>query len=179
MVVTFVSTLVLPLEYSIFVGVALCTFLYLYTSSMNLDVFCLVPTKDNGFREKPVPEHLPESSPTIIEVHGQLYFAAVYQLEQILPAPQDSHGAVVILRLRHNTEMGSTGLRFLRRYAEELEHCGGKLMLSGVSEQLREQLVRTGTLQDLGEDNIFPATETLFDATRKALVSAEHFAGHD
>lgn len=176
MTVTFASTLVLPLEYSIFVGVALCTFLYLYTSSMNLDAVCLEPTHDNGFREKPVPEHLPDFLPTIIEVHGQLYFAAVYQLEQILPEPQGSHGAVVILRLRHNSEMGSTCLRFLRRYAEALEHGGGRLMLSGVSEGLHDQLVRTGTLQDLGEDNIFPATDTLFDATKQALVSAQHLA---
>lgn len=58
------------------------------------------------------------------------------------------------------------------RYAGELRDNGGKLMLSGVGQNLLDQLRRTETTKSVPEDNIFMATDTLGESTRNALSVA-------
>lgn len=173
MIATFLATLILPLQFSIYIGVFLSLGLYVYSSSENVKVVQLVRAENNHFREVDVPKSLPEHSITIISVHGHLYFAAVRQLEGCLPDPTTAHKTVVILRLRNNRYMGSTGIHLLERYAKQLRHHGGRLILSGVSPFVRDQLSRTRSLQFFGEDNIFLQSDTIFDATEHALEAAE------
>ncbi|MDQ7028192.1 MAG: SulP family inorganic anion transporter [Anaerolineae bacterium] len=173
MVATFVSTLILPLEFSIYIGVFLSLGLYIYSSSGNVKVVQLVRAENNHFREIDLPKTLPEHGVTIISVHGHLYFAAVHHLEGCLPDPTIAHHTVVILRLRNNRYMGSTGIHLLERYAKQLRHHGGRLILSGVSPFVRDQLSRTQSLQFFGEDNIFVQSDTIFGATEHALEAAE------
>ncbi len=173
MLLTFASTLVLPLEYSIYLGVVLSLALYVYTSAGNLRVVHLVPTGDGHFREAELPASLPSRQPVLITVYGHLYFAAVRSLEEQLPPPTDSQQPVVILRLRNNQYLGSTGIRLLRRYANALHARDGRLILAGVSTEVREQLERTGTIALLGEGNVFPASDVVFNASESALAHAQ------
>lgn len=175
MTTTFVSTLVLPLEYSIYLGIFFSLALYIWTSSQNIAVVRLVPIEDNRYQEVGLPSRLPDGEPVIIAVYGHLYFAAVRRLEYLLPPPHDTQRPVVILRLRHNFYLGSTGIRALRRYAALLRQSGGKLILAGIGETVHEQLRRTGALQDFGTDNIFYADEIVFSATERAVQSAQHW----
>jgi SulP family sulfate permease len=61
----------------------------------------------------------------------------------------------------------------LERYAQQLQANGGKLMLSGVSEHVVEQLAKTETFETISENDIFPATDTLGRATLDAMAAAE------
>lgn len=173
MVLTFVSTLILPLDVSIYLGVLMSLSTYAYTSAANIHVVQLVPTEDNHYREEPLPKKLPPGEAVIFSVSGNLYFAAIRQLEEMLPSPKGSQRSVVILRLRDNQYLGSTGIRFLRRYNETLRAGGGKLILSGVSAHVGEELARTGALRQLGEDNIFYSNNIFFNATENALKHAQ------
>ena len=157
MVATFVATLLLPLEFSIYIGVVLSLGLYIYSSSQNIKIVRLMRTEDNHFREEAMPKRLPDSAAVIVSIHGHLYFAAVRELEAHLPSPADSQQAVVILRLRNNRYMGSTGIHFLERYAKALRAQGGRLMLAGISPIVFAQLSRTHVIDFLGEENIFCA----------------------
>lgn len=174
MVATFAATLLLPLEYSIYIGVILSLALYVYTSAVNIKVTHLEPvdTQTHLFRESEIPATLPADQPVVFSVYGHLYFAAVQALATQLPDPTESQRTVVILRLRHNQYLGTTGLRFLKRYAEKLKANGGKLLLSGVSEDLRVQLERTDALAYFGKDSIFYSNEIVFDATEDAIRHA-------
>ncbi len=173
MSVTFISTLVLPLEYSIYIGVILSLAMYIHTSTQNLMVVRLVPLEDGHYREENLPAKLPDDETVIIGVYGNLYFAAVRRLEQLLPSPNGSHNPVVILRLRNNQYLGSTGLRFLKNYAEKLDTVGGTLLLAGVSPEVKGQLERTHGLEDLGQDHVFFSNHIVFSATERALAYAE------
>jgi SulP family sulfate permease len=172
MTATFLSTLVLPLEFSIYVGVGLSLLLYLYTASNAVRVMELEPIGKHQFMERPAPAHLPSERPVVLTVYGNLFFGAIQALEQALPAPGDAHRPVVILRLRGEENLGSTGIRFLEHYAAQLKARGGKLMLVGVSPRVEQQLRRTGALEWLGEENFFRANAILFSGVQKALDAA-------
>ena len=173
MIVTFVSTLVLPLEYSIYLGILLSLGLYVYTSAGNIHVARIVPDDNGQFREAPVPEHLPDGQPIVFSISGNLYFAAIKRMEELLPSPAGTKNPVVILRLRDNEYLGSTGMRFLERYQQQLQQRGGKLILAGISPHIREQLERTGELELIGEENIFFSDDLIFSATHRALSFAK------
>jgi len=170
MLVTFCATLLLPLEFSIYAGVVISLLLYVYTSSSNIKIVRLVPNGNHQFREEAVGSTLPDNSTVIFSVSGNLYFAAVKQLEDTLPSPRTSTGTVVILRLRDNQYLGSTGIRFLLRYNEQLRAHGGKLILTGISPALHEQLERSGVVDEFGPENIFYANDILFSALEHALA---------
>ncbi|MEZ4611289.1 MAG: STAS domain-containing protein [Caldilineaceae bacterium] len=65
---------------------------------------------------------------------------------------------VVILRMRGRTEIGSTVIGVLERYAGQVQVAGGKLMLAGVSDRVLEQIRRTETTDTIAEADIFVAT---------------------
>lgn len=173
MLATFVSTLVLPLEYSIYIGMALSLAMYIYSSESSLNVVHLVPMGNNQFSEERIPDVLPAHQPIVFSVYGNLFFAAVRRLEEYLPPPETADHTVVILRLRHNPYMGSTGLRFFKKYAETLSKRNSKLILAGISPAVQAQLERTGGLGDLGTANIFLGDHIVFSATQRALTYAE------
>lgn len=177
MLVTFVATLLLPLEFSIYIGVGLSLMLYVYNSAEQIHVVRLVPEGDNLFREEPVPETLPSNEPIILSVSGNLYFAAVKRLEEMIPVPTDSECPIVILRLRDNFFLGSTGLRFLHRYCDLLEAQNGHLLLTGISKKIETELSRTGVLKTIGEDRVFFADDVVFSGTMDALRYAQEKLG--
>ncbi|MCY4022896.1 MAG: SulP family inorganic anion transporter [Anaerolineaceae bacterium] len=169
MVVTFLSTLFFPLEYSVYIGVFLSLLMYVWTSASNLQIRRLVETEDGQFREESVPDELPGNDVIVFSVAGNLYFAAISRLEDLLPVPAtNGGGSVVILRLRDNQYLGSTGISFLREYARKLEAGGGRLVLAAVSQDVRQQLDRTGEADWL--EPIFPAEDVVFASTRRALA---------
>lgn len=175
MVATFASTLVLPLENSIYIGVLLSLGMYVYTSSQNVSVVRLEPLGDGHFKEAPVPQQLPSGKPVILSVNGHLYFAAVDKLERQLPNPRGTLRPIVILRLRDNQYLGSTGIRFLTRYSRSLQQRDGRLFLAGIGSHVREQLESTGAVGVLGPDSIFYADEVIFRATERALEYAQQW----
>jgi SulP family sulfate permease len=75
--------------------------------------------------------------------------------------------------MRGNEQVGSTLIAVMERYAGELRANGGRLMLSGVHEKVRDQLYRTETTEDIPEDAIFMATPTVGESTKVALAAAE------
>jgi SulP family sulfate permease len=108
----------------------------------------------------------------VLYARGSYYFAAARTIQDLLPDAKDAQRAVVILRLRGVDQVGSTLITVLERYAGELRANGGRLMLSGVHEHVREQLMRTETTEDIPEDGIHMATDTLGASTSEALTAA-------
>lgn len=90
----------------------------------------------------------------------------------MLPEIGDATHAVVAINLRGKSEIGSTFVTVLQRYAGRLlaNHC--KLMLVGVDPAVRDQLARTGVLRLIGEENVFLATPQLGVAFNQAVAAA-------
>jgi len=172
MLATLIATLILPLQYAVYVGVLLSLALHLQQSS-HLRITQLLPVGEHLFREvKSVPHLLPSAEPIILSIQGSLFFAAMREVESRLPSPNGSRYPVVILRLRGDVGLAGTGVSTLVNYAERLREHNGKLILCGVDEQVMQTLTRTGALNRLGRENIFPATDVLLLSTSDALQYA-------
>ena len=76
---TLVSTLILPLEYAVFVGVFLSIVLLLRVTGQT-DLTQLVPRQDSGCDELPF-NQAPESEVVTVNMEGDLYFAAAEDLD--------------------------------------------------------------------------------------------------
>jgi SulP family sulfate permease len=171
----FVLTLYLPMQTAVFAGVILSLLLFIYDSAINVRIAQLVPQEDGLFQEQATPDELPSNDVTLIHVYGTVFFAAAYTMEQTLPSPLGAQRAVVVLRLRGYQDVGSTFIGVIERYAGKLQENGGKLMLCGVSEGVRERLERTETTDTIPPEDIFMADDTLGSSTRRALAAAQQW----
>jgi SulP family sulfate permease len=172
MLVTFGSTLAMPLQYAVFLGVAISILIFVLQQSNTIRVVEW-EVQDKGWPvEKPAPKALKSDQVTILFIYGNLFYAAADTFEASLPAVEEANRPVVILLLRPFEEVGSTVSEVFRRYTQALQAKRGKLILAGVSPALHNQLQRTGMLDLIGVENIFPATNTIGEAGNAALRAA-------
>jgi SulP family sulfate permease len=172
MLITFGSTLVMPLQYAVFLGVALSILMFVLQQSNILRVVEWVVGERGWPVEEPAPKQLKSRQVTVLFIYGNLFYAAASTLENSLPVVEDADHPVVILLLRGYEDVGSTVREVFRRYTQALQANQGKLILAGVSPELRNQLRRTGMVDLIGEENIFLATGTIGEAGNAALRAA-------
>ena len=175
MFVTFSSTLIMPLQYAVLVGVAISILLMVFQQSNTIRVVEWVVGESGWPVEHPAPKKLKSGRVTVLYIYGNLFYAAADTFEKSLPEVENARQAVVILLLRGYEDVGSTVNEVLHRYTQALHASGGKLILAGVSPTLRAQLQRTGVLSLIGKENIFPATKTIGEAGNAALRAANEW----
>jgi SulP family sulfate permease len=180
-VTTFLSTLFLPIQAAVGIGVVLSALLYLNKSSTDVSVVELVERPDGRVEERKPPRELPANSVTVLDVYGHLFYAGARTLERLLPRPpqqgqdkqQSSQHPVVILRLRGRSAVGATLVEVLATYADTLKAAGGRLYLTGISAKAYDQIVRTGKLRPGGPVRAYEATPILGESTREAYADAK------
>jgi sulfate permease, SulP family len=154
--ITFVGTLVMPLQFAVLMGVGLSILLFTFHQANRLELVELVPSKNNPLPvERPAPKKLSDHHVTVLYPYGSLFYAAAKTLEENLPAAEDAREAVVIFVLRGYDNFGSTMITVLDRYNQSLQANGGKVMLAGISPGVFVQLERTGLLDRIGRENVF------------------------
>jgi len=170
--VTFLATLTMPIQEAILVGIVLSILDFVYTSSKDVRLVEMTPTEDGGFETRLLPANLADNSVTVIYGWGNFFFAGARKLESMLPKARGAKRAVVILRLHGRIQIRSTLIIILERYAQKLQANGGKLILSGVNEKVKEQLDKTETTETIPEEDIFMATNKLGASTKAAIEAA-------
>jgi SulP family sulfate permease len=173
MLATFLATLIAPLQFAVLFGVVLSFLLNTIRQSNKVTVTEWV-LQTHGFPlEQPAPRMLPSRQLTVLHIYGSLFFAAAKNIEELLPSVGSARHAAVAVNLRGKTEIGSTFVTVLQRYARALQAAQGKLILVGVDPTVREQLAKTGLLQVIGEENVFVATPQLGEALNRAVAAAD------
>lgn len=178
MLATFASTLVIPLQYSVYVGVALSLLLYIAESS-KIRLTQLEPLDNHRYRELAPPRRLPDAQPVLLSLQGNLSFAAMRELYGRLPDVTGVRRPVVILRLRGDTMLAGTGVAVLMAYHRRLRARGGKLILCGVETTTFNTLVRTGALELLGRENVFCAEDIVFASAEAAIDYAKRWLAQE
>lgn len=141
LVLTFLATLLLPLEWAILLGCGTGLVIHLAnTAAPRLRLL----RPDNG---RLVPVNAGESPDTVVlEVSGDLHYAAVppfvSEAEALLPAGVRR----VVLDLSHAHEIRFTALRAFEGLAAEIEAEGGTLCLAGADEDVVALVMRSGSL---------------------------------
>jgi SulP family sulfate permease len=173
MSVTFVLTMIIPLQYAVLVGVGISMILYIINQSNRVTIKRWIPDDDLNLRETDPPEKVGISEVIILQPYGSLFFAAAPVFEEILPDVVDTtNGSVVILRLRGRTDLGSTFMDVLRRYAEELNAVDSKLVIISADERLHEQLAVTRVTAAVGSENIYTSDEWVGATLKRAYAEA-------
>lgn len=169
MLLTFGLTLAIPLQYAVLLGISFSVLLYIFKQSNQVRVVQIVPVPGGLPLEQPIPSHLPDRQPVILLIFGSIFFAASKTIEDALPSSENSHYPVVILGLRGHYEIGSTFIKTIWAYSDALRLQGGKLVLAGIDEGMRQRLDRTGFSDAIGTENIYMVTEQLGGPINAAL----------
>ena len=160
LVTTFALTMTIPLQYAVVAGVALSVVLYVIGQSNHVTLKRRVLTDDGHTVETDPPVSLPANDVIVLQPYGSLFFAAAPIFEAALPeVTASSRNTVVILRLRERSDVGSTFIDVLRRYAAGLAAAGSKLVIVSLNEPLAEQFRATGFTDFLGPENLYRASE--------------------
>jgi SulP family sulfate permease len=170
--VTFVLTMVIPLQVAVLTGVALSVLLHVVRQSNQVVIRRRITT-EGEVREVDPPTVLPSDDVVILQPYGSLFFAAAPVFEASLPAVEGSStNSVVILRLRGRTDVGTTFIEVLNRYAGALANVDSKLVIVSANDRIVKQFT-VGGLMDLVEpDDIYFGDDRVGAALRRAEAEA-------
>jgi len=171
LVTTFLATLLLDLEFAIYVGVLLSLVLYLSRTS-HPQIVNLAPDPDSD-RVTLTQSEIQCPHFKIIRIDGSLFFGAVSHVAEFLHnidknAVQKAHVLIVACGINF---IDVAGAEMLVHETNRRRKLRGELYLCGLKQQAKEVLQRGGYLDILGEDHIF-ATES--EAILNILTRLDH-----
>ena len=170
---TFALTMVIPLQYSVIIGVGLSVILHVVRQSNQVTIKRWLIDSQGDFIETEPPAELSANEVVVLQPYGSLFFAAAPVFEAELPAVTDaSRHSVVLVRLRGRSDLGTTFMDVLNRYARSLAAAGSKLMIVSAGERIREQLDVTGIAELIGADNIYTGDERIGATVKRAYADA-------
>lgn len=179
MLVTLIAALILPLEYAIFLGVLSSILIFLGESS-HVNLSYIVEDEDGQFVELPM-ERIKKHNPqiAIVNVEGDLYFAAVEGLQNELENILQADLKVLILRFRRTHLLASTGVMALSQLIQSARQKGIHVLFCGVHEEILEPLKSAGLFSSVGGSHVFAANDHLLESTQLALEEAKRLIQAD
>ncbi len=173
MTITLVLTMVIPLQYSVLVGVGISVILFVVQQSTRLVTKRMVFHDDGTVEEVEPPKDLPAHEVVVLQPYGAIFFAtAPTLLEQIPAVTSTSRHSVVILRVRGIDDAGVTLIDVLQRYAVKLREVDSKLMIVTDNQRVIRQLRVTGATDAIGSDNVYSGTAFVGATVRRAYDDA-------
>lgn len=168
--VTFLATLLVELEFAIYVGVILSLLLYLNRTS-HPRFITLVPDADHrGFVNilKRLSPECPQMK--IVRVDGSLFFGAVnHVIEELYSlSRQNPEQAHVLVAGNGINFIDVAGCEMLAHEAHRMHLSGRKLYLCSMKGDVLDILGRGGYLDRVGEENIFLSKA---DAVKKIVLT--------
>ncbi len=187
-VITVAGTWLLRLDYAVYLGVLTSLVLYLRRARL-LSVHEIVFSGDGHVVElrfeDPTARARACSAVRLINVEGQLFFAAAGELMSVLDeVVADESARVVILRIRRARGLDITAVDALEAAADRLEASGRELFIVGVRPDALSLLERSGARARVGSDHVIATNLTFFEAAETAMRAAlesvgEHPCGDD
>ncbi len=169
--VTFASTLLLELEFAIYVGVLLSLVLYLQRTAKPrlVDLAPMAGRADRPLRNaaKRGLSQCPQLR--ILRIDGSLFFGAVDHVQTTLKNDPEGHRPHVLIIGNAINFIDVAGAEMLAEEAERLREEGGGLYLCGVKSPALETVRRGGYLEALGEGNLFTTPKDAIHAVFQRL----------
>ena len=173
LLVTFLATLLLQLEFAILVGV-LCSLLMYLNRTTHPAIRAVAPDPTSPLRRfAPVAERRLVECPQLAleRIDGSLFFGAADHVHDELEAMRKQHPD------RRNALLIGSGVNFIDVAGGELladeakrqrEH-GGTLYLCNLKPQVTQLLKNGGFVQSIGRDNVFPNKDAAISAIYRRL----------
>jgi SulP family sulfate permease len=179
MAITFVLTILIPLQFAVLVGVGLGMVLFVVQQSNRVRLRELRFGEGGAMREVDPVAVVGPGTVTVLQPYGSLFFASAPTLERQLPrVSESSRNAVVILRLRGVDQIGLTTSDVVRRYAAALAAEGSTLKLVVSDPQVLAQIRSSGLVEAIGSRNLYEGGEWVGAAVRRAYTDAQDEVAH-
>jgi sulfate permease, SulP family len=176
LLVTFAGVLLVEhLENALFIGIGVSIYFALRRAE-GFKLRVLVPTDDGSWSEIDDVELSRAPEVLLLNLQGELFFAAAEELQLGLLRVLDSGPRVIVLRVQEAYNIDATTAAAIVHVAEQARRRAGRLLLCGVRPGMYGTFERTGLLAKLGEDNVFRADRELLGSTRRAMAHAEALA---
>lgn len=156
LIVTLALTLVVPLQWAILTGAVLSLLAYVAASSESARLQRVVHDDAGWLITDEIPPTLPAGEPLMLRYTGPNFFAVVTPVIEQLPSPDPRHPGVIVIDVGALRHYSSTMLKQLERYLGDLTAAGSAIVLTGVTDDARRELSRTGFSGKIGEQNILP-----------------------
>lgn len=172
-VVTLLSCLLLQLDTAIYAGIGVALALFLQkTSTPTLAEYTINP--EGVLAELRNPAERPHPQISIIHVEGDLYFGAadLFQ-EEVRRLAENQDIRIIILRMKNARHLDASTVMALETLHDYLRLTGRHLLISGSNPEVTRVLQKSGLLDQLGPENLFPAETNPAAATRRALLRAK------
>ena len=180
LVVTFVLTMLVPLQYAVLVGVGVSVVLHVVQQSNQVVVKQRVMADSGHVVEVAPVAVLPPREVVVLQPYGSLFFASAPVFEAALPAVEaSSRRSVVVVRLRGHVDLGTTFIDVLARYATQLDAAGSRLVIASVDPQIQRQLAVGGVTDIVGPQGVIGGDERVGAAVARAVAEAHDWIDAD
>jgi SulP family sulfate permease len=163
------------LENALFLGIGVSVYQALRRAE-GFKLRVLAETPDGSLREVTGVEPSRAGEVTVLNLQGELFFAAAEVLQAELVRVLETSARFIVLRVQEAYNLDATTAAAIVHVAERARLRGGRLLLCGVRPGMHGTFERSGLLPKIGEDAIFPADRELLGSTRRAINYAHELA---
>jgi sulfate permease, SulP family len=176
--VTGLTAILVSVDYSILIGVALSVFLFV-TRASKPSMRELIVTAERVVRERQPGE--PRTRPLLIyDLEGELFFGAAPELERFLASILEEAERVavrhVVVRFRRARNPDAGAIEQLERFLRDANALGVTILLAGVRSDLVQISKNVGIDTWFPTHQIFPEEDAAFSATLRAVRYGNHLA---
>jgi sulfate permease, SulP family len=166
LLVTFLSTLLLSIEFAIYVGVLLSIGLHLAATS-HPRIHSMVPDLKTG-KMVGSAHGLTCCQMEIVFIEGSIFFGSAEFVLDDLQRRLRNHPdtANLLIRMHKVNTMDASGVHILEIVFEEVKSRGGTILFAGVNHRVFEVIKNSGLLKEIGESHVRTSTGA---AIRKAM----------
>jgi SulP family sulfate permease len=153
MIITFLSTLLLPLQIAVLTGILISFAVYIVRTSVPRIVPVL--PSDNFSHFKPSADARPCPQLAIIDIFGDLYFGASSHIEETIRSHLEAHPTqrFLLLRMFSVNQIDISGVHALESVVRVLRQRGGDVFMMRTQDPVLELFKSTGFYNYLGEDH--------------------------
>lgn len=173
MLVTFLGTLFLAIEFAVLAGILLSFAYYIMKTSVPRVYPVLPDEKFQHFIQKP-PGQAACPQLAILKISGDLYFGAVSHVEEEIIKHLDKHPGqrFLLLRLQGVNQCDFSGIHMLENIRRICRERGGDLFLMKTQRPVIAMMKSTGFYHQLGADHFLPEDEAIGYLFHKILDPA-------
>jgi SulP family sulfate permease len=166
---TFASVLFVEhLETALLIGIAVSVYFALRRAE-GFKLRVLWMGSDGSLRESGEFQPAQADVITVLNLQGELFFAAAEELHAELIKLLDSRARVIVLRVQEAYNLDATTAQAIVKVAHEARRRGGRLLLCGVRPGMYGTFERAGLIPEIGADALFVAEREMLGSTRRAV----------
>jgi len=153
MVITFLATLLLPLQFAVLIGILISFAIYIMDTSVP-QVVSVLPV-DNFSHFAPRPKARPCTQLAILDILGDLYFGASSHVEKAIHKHLDENPTqrFLLLRMFSVDHIDISGVHALESIVRSLRQEGGDVFMMRTQGPILDLFKSTGFYDYLGEDH--------------------------